>query len=143
MSTAARKIVVAVDPSDQAEQAFQWYLSTVHRPENEVILLFINVTSSAAESSEDTPKKEPQTVKSMEDKYNGWILEKGISGRMRTESGSKKGETICRVAEEEDATMIIVGTRGLGKVRRTIMGSVSDYVVHHAPCPVIVCRQIT
>ena len=64
-----------------------------------------------------------------------------ISGRMRVESGSKKGETICRVAEEEEAVMVVVGTRGLGKVKRTIMGSVSDYVVHHAPCPVIVCRQ--
>jgi len=45
------------------------------------------------------------------------------------------------VAEEEDVAMIVVGTRGLGKVRRAIMGSVSDYVVHHSPCPVIVCRQ--
>jgi len=60
---------------------------------------------------------------------------------VRSESGSKPGEIICKVAEEEDVAMIIVGTRGLGKVRRAIMGSVSDYVVHHAPCPVIVCRQ--
>ena len=64
-----------------------------------------------------------------------------ISGRVRSEGGSKPGEIICKVAEEEDVAMIIVGTRGLGKVRRAIMGSVSDYVVHHAPCPVIVCRQ--
>jgi len=45
------------------------------------------------------------------------------------------------MAENENATLIVMGTRGLGKVRRTIMGSVSDYVVHHAHCPVIVCRQ--
>jgi nucleotide-binding universal stress UspA family protein len=64
-----------------------------------------------------------------------------ISGRVRSDCGSKPGEIICRVAEEEDVAMIVVGTRGLGKVRRAIMGSVSDYVVHHAPCPVIVCRQ--
>ena len=64
-----------------------------------------------------------------------------ISGRVRTEGGNKPGEIICRIAEEEKGTMIVMGTRGLGKVRRTIMGSVSDYVVHHAHCPVIVCRQ--
>lgn len=65
-----------------------------------------------------------------------------ISGTIRTEgSGGKPGEAICRIAEEEKATMIVMGTRGLGKVRRTIMGSVSDYVVHHSHCPVIVCRQ--
>jgi len=55
--------------------------------------------------------------------------------------GSKPGEVICKVADEESVAMIVIGTRCLGKVRRTIMGSVSDYVVHHAHCPVIVCRQ--
>lgn len=37
--------------------------------------------------------------------------------------------------------MIVTGTRGMGKVRRTILGSVSDYLVHHAHCPVVVCRR--
>ncbi len=51
------------------------------------------------------------------------------------------GHRICHVANEEGVTLIICGTRGLGTIRRTIMGSVSDYVVHHSHCPVIVCRQ--
>ena len=63
-----------------------------------------------------------------------------FNGRIRTEGG-KPGEVIIKVASEEKAAMIVMGTRGLGKVRRTIMGSVSDFVVHHAHCPVIVCRQ--
>lgn len=37
--------------------------------------------------------------------------------------------------------MIITGTRGMGKMRRTILGSVSDYLVNHAVCPVMVCRD--
>ena len=37
--------------------------------------------------------------------------------------------------------MIVMGTRGLGTIRRTLMGSVSDYVVHHARIPVIVVRD--
>lgn len=32
-----------------------------------------------------------------------------------------------------------MGSRGLGTIRRTILGSVSDYVVHHANVPVVVC----
>ena len=60
-------------------------------------------------------------------------------GVLRTVTG-KPGEQIVRIAEEENADMIVTGTRGMGKVRRTILGSVSDYLVHHAHCPVVVCR---
>ena len=62
-----------------------------------------------------------------------------ISGKFRTACG-KPGEKIVNIAKEEKATLIITGTRGLGKFRRTIMGSVSDYIVHHACVPVLVCR---
>jgi len=64
-----------------------------------------------------------------------------VTGRLRSDCGSTPGEVICRVAEEEHPTMIVIGTRGLGTIRRTILGSVSDYVLHHAKCPVIVCKQ--
>lgn len=62
-------------------------------------------------------------------------------GKFRTGAG-KPGEIICSISKEEDATLIITGTRGLGKFRRTIMGSVSDYVIHHSHVPVLVCRHI-
>jgi K+-sensing histidine kinase KdpD len=53
----------------------------------------------------------------------------------------RAGEQIIKECTDHQATMVVLGTRGLGAVRRTILGSVSDYVVHHAHCPVIVCRQ--
>lgn len=144
-----RKVLLAIDASDQAEHAFHWYLTTIHRPDNQLVLLHVpeaidgdrsrmhHLTSA---SFEEAIRKDKEKLKELEEKYNGKILENGISGRIRSESG-KPGEVICKVAEEEDVTMVVVGTRGLGKVRRTIMGSVSDYVVHHAHCPVIVCRH--
>jgi nucleotide-binding universal stress UspA family protein len=46
--------------------------------------------------------------------------------------------TLLDVAKEEKADMIIIGARGLGTVRRTVLGSVSDYIVHHSPIPVTV-----
>jgi len=49
-----------------------------------------------------------------------------ICGFIKTQGAAgKPGEVICRVAEHDAVTMIVVGTRGLGSVRRTIMGSVS------------------
>ncbi len=51
------------------------------------------------------------------------------------------GHKLCHIAKSEHVTLIVMGTRGLGTLRRTILGSVSDYVLHHAHCPVIICRQ--
>ena len=53
------------------------------------------------------------------------------------------GEMICKVAKQEGATFIVIGSRGTGTVRRTILGSVSDYVVHHAHMPVVVVPKFT
>lgn len=63
-----------------------------------------------------------------------------IDGKFRT-GGGKPGEAILKIAREENATLIVTGTRGLGKIRRTVLGSVSDYVIHHSPVPVLVCRM--
>ncbi len=48
---------------------------------------------------------------------------------------------ICATAKEQHCDYIVMGTRGMGKLRRTILGSVSDFVIHHANCPVLVARQ--
>jgi nucleotide-binding universal stress UspA family protein len=47
---------------------------------------------------------------------------------------------IVALAEELQADLIVMGSRGLGRVRRALMGSVSDSVVRHAHCPVLVVR---
>jgi nucleotide-binding universal stress UspA family protein len=47
---------------------------------------------------------------------------------------------ICDVAEREAVDFVVVGSRGLGDVQRLMLGSVSDYVVHHAAAPVLVVR---
>ena len=52
-----------------------------------------------------------------------------------------RAQQIVRVAEEIGAGLIVMGSRGLGGVRRALMGSVSDSVVRHAHCPVLVVRH--
>jgi nucleotide-binding universal stress UspA family protein len=48
---------------------------------------------------------------------------------------------IAHLAEEIGAGLVVVGSRGRGPLRRALMGSVSDSVVHHAHCPVLVVRD--
>ena len=48
------------------------------------------------------------------------------------------GEGIITTAEKERADLIVMGTRGLSTLRRTVLGSVSDYVLHHTKIPVAV-----
>jgi nucleotide-binding universal stress UspA family protein len=50
------------------------------------------------------------------------------------------GHSIVAAAEAEGADLIIVGTRGLDRAGRFLLGSVSDYVVYHSGCPVLVAR---
>ena len=48
------------------------------------------------------------------------------------------GMQICLLAEQTSARAIVIGSRGRGGLKRAILGSVSDHVVRHAPCPVII-----
>ncbi len=50
------------------------------------------------------------------------------------------GEAIVAAAESENADLIVVGSHGRSGVSRFLIGSVSDYVVRHAHCPVMVVR---
>jgi nucleotide-binding universal stress UspA family protein len=52
----------------------------------------------------------------------------------------RAAETITDVAQNIGADLIVMGSRGLGGVRRALMGSVCDSVVRHAHCPVLVVR---
>src|SRR5215207_5349190 len=53
----------------------------------------------------------------------------------------RSDEEIIALAEEIGAGLITMGSRGRGGIRRTLMGSVSDSVVRHAHCPVMVVRR--
>jgi nucleotide-binding universal stress UspA family protein len=49
--------------------------------------------------------------------------------------------TICRVADEVGVDVIVLGSHGRSGLKRLFLGSVSEHVVRHAPCPVLVVRD--
>jgi nucleotide-binding universal stress UspA family protein len=51
------------------------------------------------------------------------------------------GHAIAAVAEQEHADLVVIGSGGKGFIHRLFTGSVSDVVIHHAPCPVLVVRH--
>jgi nucleotide-binding universal stress UspA family protein len=51
-----------------------------------------------------------------------------------------RAQQIVQVAEDIEASLIVMGSRGLGGIRRALIGSVSDSVIRHAHCPVLVVR---
>jgi nucleotide-binding universal stress UspA family protein len=65
------------------------------------------------------------------------------AGGIVQEAYSRKGrvdQEIVDLGEEIGAGLIVMGSRGLGGLRRALMGSASDSVVRHAHCPVMVVR---
>ncbi len=50
-------------------------------------------------------------------------------------------EEIVELAESMGVGLIVMGTRGQGRIRRALMGSVSESVVRHAHCPVTIVRE--
>ncbi|MGH2871775.1 MAG: universal stress protein [Solirubrobacteraceae bacterium] len=68
-----------------------------------------------------------------------FVESRGLNG-VFIEGHGNPADVIVLEAEETGADLIVVGTRGLGPVRRIALGSVSTNVVHHAPCDVLVVR---
>jgi nucleotide-binding universal stress UspA family protein len=51
-------------------------------------------------------------------------------------------DEICRFAAERNAAMLVLGAHGWGALHRVVFGSVSQGVLHEAPCPVLIARGV-
>lgn len=64
----------------------------------------------------------------------------GVKAQFTQNTGSP-GKTICEIARNWGADLIIMGRRGHSGLTELIMGSVSNYVLHHAPCSVLTVQN--
>jgi nucleotide-binding universal stress UspA family protein len=51
------------------------------------------------------------------------------------------GHALVNLANDEHPDLIVIGSGGKSFFKRLFTGSTSDYVIHHAPCPVLVIRH--
>jgi nucleotide-binding universal stress UspA family protein len=63
----------------------------------------------------------------------------GFDAEPAVKEGPPAG-AIIEAAEERSAKLIVIGSRGYGGLKGSMMGSVSNQVIHHAPCPVLVIK---
>ncbi|XP_039274762.2 putative universal stress protein SH1215 [Styela clava] len=153
------KIMVCVDGSKHAETAFKFYVQQFHKPENKVI--FMHVAKLVMHShvytgamgvvlpevpTKDEVEKEKKRAKELKEKFHKFCEELGVPKHefvtiMEGEGGL--GATIVAAAKRRSVSSIICGCRGLGAIRRTILGSVSDYVLHHSHVPTLICPKET
>lgn len=64
-----------------------------------------------------------------------------IPATVQTETiAGDAAESIIRIAETSKCDLIVMGSRGLGRLAGLVLGSTSQKVVSHAPCPVLIVR---
>lgn len=71
--------------------------------------------------------------------YESYVFK--VKGFHIKPGSNKPGESIIGTANREKCDLIIMGTRGLDDEKRLILGSVSDYIVHHSWIPTMVCPK--
>ena len=63
-----------------------------------------------------------------------------VHQRILEHQGEGRGAKLCATAAEEGADVIVVGSHGHGVLADALLGSISNYVVHHSDLPVLVVR---
>ena len=68
---------------------------------------------------------------------NGTTVDTNV---LMMEGNNNPGEKICKYATSYNYDLIVVGSRGLGNIKKVILGSVSNYVVNNSDKPVLVIK---
>lgn len=138
------KILVPVDGSDNSLRALNAALLLSEKIGSEVTaihvmedipVLHIQSEKLLRKLIEDF-KKESQLILS---KCSDIAAKKGISLNTNLLQGNA-GSTILDFCENGKFDVIVMGSRGMGKFKELVLGSVSSKVVHHASCPVMIIR---
>jgi len=149
-SKTTRNVLIAIDGSEESEYAFEFYVKNFHQPGNQLLVVRgvelppLNISESAGICQavyDNLLDMEKKKVKSWEEGYAQKMRSHNLKGKIRAVFCGRPGHLVVETAREEKVSMIVMGTRGLDVLSRTILGSVSDYVLHHAQCPVIICRR--
>jgi nucleotide-binding universal stress UspA family protein len=137
-----KTVVVAIDGGAPAEHALSWASRHLVRERDALRLLSVEGGAGSVSYETMVSVEQPEPVSS---ETLGSLLEPGFRGDVvrdvipRHSSGSV-GEAICEYMERlpqsnSDDITLVLGTRELGFLSRTLLGSVSEYCVRNCHCP--------
>ena len=148
MSIFPTKILLATDGSEEAASATRAAAELSEDTGSEVHVCYVLPTEAEVVGRHFYSEEIRESVIEQAERDARSFLEEQAQ-RVSSEGG-KVAETHLRVGRPEkeivklagvlEARTIVIGSRGLGAVGRALMGSVSDSVVRHAHCPVMVVR---
>ena len=147
MSIFPTTILLATDGSEEAQLAAASAADLAEKTNSDLHVLTVGPDLPLYElpehpaEFEDVLRKNRGEAKEMLEQQAKQIEEAGVTINETHLREGRAAEEIVEVAEEIGAGLIVMGSRGHGRLRRTLLGSVSDAVVRHAHCPVTVVRE--
>ncbi len=153
MSIFPTKILLAADGSEEAALAAETAADIARLSRSELHVVHVEGFSpyplAAYSPSGYVDTETMRTIVEERDSEARKILDEQVSrieGSGGTVSSSylrqgRPDREIVSLAEEIGAGLVVMGSRGLGGMRRALLGSVSDSVVRHAHCPCLVVRK--
>jgi len=121
------KYMVAVDGSEHSSKAYDIAHKLVTN-KDELIFVTVGQKGKASAGQE------------LLDKWTKKAEVDGITAKSLFLESNDPRDALCSAVTEHSADILVVGTRGLGTLKRMLLGSVSNYCVQHAPCDVIVAK---
>jgi nucleotide-binding universal stress UspA family protein len=147
MSIFPTKILLATDGSAEAELAATTAAALAEKTDSELHVLTVGPDLPLYELPdyparfEDVLREQRREAKELLEQQVRGVEEAGGTVNEKHLREGRAQEEIIILAEEIGAGLIVMGSRGQGRVRRALMGSVSDSVVRHAHCSTLVVRE--
>lgn len=141
-----QRIVVAIDGSESADRALDLAADLAARYGAKLEL--VAVVPPVSVPMYGGPIYEPPSRESLEAVYDQCLTSRksrAQNPRIREVVTVRLNgiivEELVAYLEKDPPDLLVMGSRGLSAGRRLFLGSVSDALVHHAPCPVLVVRH--
>lgn len=141
------KILYPTDFSNVAKNALDFIKTLENADKKEVIVLHVIDASMMEFSSRYAPElfvtieeKIKENITKDLNRIEMSLVERGFTVRIRFERGIPFRE-ILRVEQEEDVSVIVIGSHGVSNVKEMLLGSVSEKVIRKATKPVLVIKR--